>query len=110
MACHAAVGVDDDLAAGQTAVGVRTTELEVARRVDEHIEVVVRELLGQRRTDDVLDQRRAQRHVDAMLGRVLGRDEDGLEPLRHTVLVLDRHLRLAVGPQEVEDAFLAHLR
>ena len=28
---HAAVGVDDDLAAGEPAVGVRTTELEVAR-------------------------------------------------------------------------------
>ena len=48
VAGHAAVGVDDDLAAGEPAVGVRAAELEVAGRVDEDLEVVVVELLGQR--------------------------------------------------------------
>ena len=46
---HAAVGVDDDLATGEAAVGVRTAELERAGRVDEHLEVVVGELLGHER-------------------------------------------------------------
>ncbi len=32
-----------------------------------------------------------------------------LEPFRHAVLVVDRHLRLAVGTQEVDDALLADL-
>ena len=49
VAGHAAVGVDDDLAAGEAAVGVRAAELELAGRVHEHLEVVVGELLGQRR-------------------------------------------------------------
>ena len=40
---HAAVGVDDDLATGEPAVGVRTAELERAGRVDEHLVVVVGE-------------------------------------------------------------------
>ena len=109
MAGHAAVGVDDDLAAGETAVGVRAAELELAGRVHEHLEVVVGELLGQRRRDHVLDQRGAQLAVDADARVVLGRDEHGLEPLRHAVLVVDRHLRLAVGTQEVDDALLADL-
>ena len=64
---------------------------------------------GQRRPDDVLDQRGPEVVVDADAGVVLRGDEHGVEPLRHAVLVLDRHLRLAVGPEEVDDALLAHL-
>ena len=47
VAGHPAVGVDDDLAAGETAVGVRAAELEGAGGVAQHLEVVVGELLGQ---------------------------------------------------------------
>ena len=47
--------------------------------------------------------------VDADARAVLRRDEHGVEPHRHAVLVLDRHLRLAVGAEEVDDALLAHL-
>ena len=99
VAGHAAVGVDDDLAAGQAAVGVRAAELEAAGRVDEHLEVVVGELRGEQRLDHVLDEVGLQQRVDVDAGRVLGRDEHGRQPLGHAVLVLDRHLGLAVGTQ-----------
>ena len=54
MAGHAAVGVDDDLAAREAGVGVRAAELERAGRVDEHLEAVVRELRREQRVDHVL--------------------------------------------------------
>ena len=48
--------------------------------------------------------------LDAHAGSVLRRDEHGVEPDRNAVFVLDRDLRLAVGAEEVDDAFLADLR
>ena len=75
MATHAAVGVDDDLASGETAVAVRAADHEVAGRVDVDLVVVVGELLGDRRPDDLLDQVGSDHGVavDALL--VLGRDQ-----------------------------------
>ena len=103
VAGHAAVGVDDDLAAGEPAVGVRTAELEDAGRVDEDLEVVVGELRRQRRPDDVLDERGPDLTVDADAGIVLRGDDHVHQPLRDAVFVLDAHLGLAVGPQEVDE-------
>ena len=77
VAGHAAVGVDDDLAAGEAAVGVRPTELERAGRVDQHLEVVVGELLGDRGLDDVLDEVGLHLPVDVDAGRVLAGDQHG---------------------------------
>ena len=59
MPAHATVGVDDDLAAGQTAVPVRTADHEVAGRVDVDLVLVVGELLGHDRADHLLDRGRA---------------------------------------------------
>src|SRR5206468_2684512 len=64
VASHAAVGVDDDLATSEPAVGVRTAELEDARGVHEDLEVVVCELRRQRRTDHMLDEVAAHLAVD----------------------------------------------
>ena len=99
VATHAAVRVDDDLAAGQAAVAVRAADHEVAGRVDPHVVVVVGELLGDRRPDDLLDQVGADHAVavDAVL--VLGRDQHALERDRLAVLVLVGDLGLAVGAQ-----------
>ncbi len=74
---HAAVGVDDDLAAGEPGVGVRAAEHERAGRVDVHAEVVVGELRRHRRADDLLDEVGADDGVavDALL--VLRADQDG---------------------------------
>ena len=110
MARHSPIRVDDDLATGEAAVGVRTAELEAPGRVHEHFEIVTGELRRQRRSNDVLHQRGLHLLVDVDVRRVLRGDQDRLEPDREAVAVFDRHLRLAVGSQEVEDAFLAHLR
>ena len=42
--------------------------------------------------------------LDAHARAVLRGDEHGVEADRHAVLVLDRHLGLAVGAEEVDDA------
>ena len=51
----AAVAVDDDLAAGQAGVAVRAADDEFAGRVDVEDDVVVPQLLGDRRADHLLD-------------------------------------------------------
>ena len=56
VAGHAAVGVDDDLATGEAGVADGTADDEAAGRVDEDLVVVVGELLGDDRADDVLDE------------------------------------------------------
>ena len=104
---HAAVGVDDDLATGEATVGVRATELERAGGVDEHLVVVAGEHLGHGGLDHVLDEVVAHLAVDVDAGAVLARDQHGGERLGPAVLVDDAHLRLPVGAQVVEDAFLA---
>ena len=100
VAGHAAVGVDDDLAAGEAAVGVRAAELEVAGRVAR----------GSSKSSSANCSGSSGRMtcsvrsgliivVDVDARAVLGRDEHGREPLRLAVDVLDRDLGLAVGPQ-----------
>ena len=51
----AAVGVDDDLAAGQAAVAVRAADHEPAGRIDVVRDLAVDQLVGQQRLDDLLD-------------------------------------------------------
>src|SRR4029078_5662970 len=69
VATHAAVGVDDDLASGEATVGVRAAEHERPGRVDPHLVVVVGELLGDRRADDLLYEVRPA-HVCAVEPRL----------------------------------------
>ena len=58
---------------------------------------VVEEVVGDRRPDDLRDDLAADfflGHVGAMLGR----DDDGVNPLRCVPFVFDRHLALAIRP------------
>ena len=66
MAGHAAVGVDDDLAAGQAGVAHRAADLESAGRVDEE-SVVARVEVDEveDRVDDVPADVGGQHHVEA---------------------------------------------
>jgi hypothetical protein len=105
----AAVGVHDDLAAGEAAVGVGAAQLEAAGGVDQHAVVVVLEGGGHQRADDVLDQVGLDERVGVEARLVLGRDEHGLERDRHAVLVVEGDLGLPVRAEVGQDARLAHL-
>ena len=107
VAGHAAVGVDDDLAAGQAGVAHRAADLEATGRVDQQaVAVGLQAELGELGLDHVLPDVRGQQRVDVDVGRVLARDDDGVEPGRLAVDVLDGHLGLAVRPEVADDPSL----
>ncbi len=99
MAGRAAVGVDDDLATGETGVADRAADHEATGRVDQHLVVVVGELLGNHGSDHVLDQVGPDHRVAVDAVVVLGRDQHRAELGRLAVDVVEGHLGLAVGPQ-----------
>ena len=108
----AAVGVDDDLAAGEAAVAHGAADDELAGGVDDRdvLELVhVVEVLRQDRLDHVLEQVGVD---DALQVGALGvlRGEHHLDDLdRLAVLVAHRDLALAVRAQVREDLGLAHV-
>ena len=100
---HAAVGVDDDLPAGQATVASRPTGDEPPGRVDMDNRLVIHQFRRERRPNHAaLDVRpdSLDRHRLGMLAR----NHDLVDALRFVVLVLHRHLRLAVGPEVVDQA------
>ncbi len=108
MAGHAAVSVDDDLAAGQARVAHRAADDEPARGVDMH-DRVFHPQLGRddrqyHRLDDV-----GPELLDACVGVVLGGDHHVRDSPGYAVVVLDRDLGLAVGPEVGQLAALANL-
>ena len=99
-----AVGIDDDLAAGETAVAVRSADHEVARWIDEEIGGLLRHpALWQRRfhraRDHLLDQSGRVFLAVAAFLVVLGRNHDLGAADRPAVDVLHSHLALGVGLQ-----------
>ena len=79
MATHAAVGVDDDLAAGETGVAHRAADDKAAGGVDVNVRIAPGDVdLGENRGDDVLDDVGLD-DVHALDVRVmLGGDDDGV--------------------------------
>jgi hypothetical protein len=111
VAGHAAVGVNDDLAAGQAGVAHRAADLEAAGRVDQQAVALGVDLqAGEHRVDHVLLDVRREHLLEVDLGRVLGGDHHGVEPDRTVTVVFDRDLGLAVGAQIRNGAVLADLR
>ena len=107
---HAAVRVDDDLAAGEAGVAHRATDLEPAGRVDEQPEVVgVDADAVDHGLDDVVGDVGLQQVLERHVGGVLGRHDHGVEGDGAVTVVRDRHLGLAVGAQVGHLAALAHL-
>ena len=98
----AAVGVDDDLATGEPGVRHRAADHEATGRVHVPLGGGVQPLGGDHLLDDVvLDV------VEDLLLRdlvaVLDADEHGVHPAgAAVVVVLDGHLRLAVGPSPAQ--------
>ena len=116
---RAAVGVDDDLAAGEAGVAHRPADHELAGRVDvDEVALLepflVVEVGRQDRAQDALDQVGLDQRLGVATIGMLGRDEDLLDldrrlPALVVHLVANRHLCLAVGPQVGQVADLAHL-
>ncbi len=106
VAGHAAVGVDDDLAAGKAAVAHRAADDELAGRVDVVLGVLVQQLRGQAVLDDQLHHRFAQVAL-LDLGVVLGGQHDGVDAGDLAVLVAAGDLALGVRAQPWQQAVLA---
>jgi hypothetical protein len=107
----AAVGVDDDLAAGEAAVALRAADHEASGRIHEVLDVPGdRDLLRvQHRLDDLLDHRLLD--VLVLDFRVVLRGQHhGVDLGRLAVHVLHRDLALRVRAQPLELAALAQLR
>ena len=109
MGCAAAVGVHDDLAAGQTGVPLGPADDKAAGGIDIVFGVLVQQLRRHGGLDHQLD------HVPAdllqlRLRAVLGGDDDGVHPDGATLLViLDGDLGLAIGPEIGNQPLLADL-
>ncbi len=108
MAGHAAVGVDDDLAAGQAAVADRAADDELAGRVDVVLGVLVQQLGRQAVLDDQLHHRFAQVAL-LDVGVVLGRQHHGIDTGDLAVLVAAGDLALGIRAQPRQQAVLARL-
>jgi hypothetical protein len=105
---HAAVGIDDDLASGQTAVTHRATDDELAGGVD----VVLGAGMQQLGRDHVLDDGLHHRLAQVFLGDlriVLGGQHNGIDTDHLAVLVAAGDLGLGVRAQPVQGTVLAHL-
>ena len=108
VAGGAAVGVDDDLAAGQAGVAHRAAGHEPPGRVDQHEArlgqpLVRAQVRRDHRHQHVLDHVGADLLLVVHVGMVLGRDQHPLHRHRHQpavpLAVAHRHLGLAVRPQ-----------
>ena len=109
VAGHAPVGVDNDLAAGQAGVALRSPDHKPARRVDDHLVVVISELFTDDRLDDLLGDVGADHPVAVDAVAVLGRHQHFVEAHRPAALVLEGDLGLGVGPQVRDRSSPAHL-
>ena len=106
VAAHAAVGVDDDLAAREARVTVWATDDETTRRVDPELRLLIDQVLRDDRVDDLVEDRFAERLVLHAL-RVLRRDDDRVDARDLAAFVLTGDLGLAVGAEPVDLALLA---
>ena len=111
VTAHAAIGVDNNLAAGEAAVAHRSADDEATGRVDVDLGALgeLDPLVSEHGLDDLLGHVAAQRGVVDVLGMLRGHD-DLLHIYGSAVDVAHRDLRLAVGAQVGQRAVLAHLR
>lgn len=108
-----AVGVDDDLAAGQAAVTLGAAHDEAARGVDQVLGVL-QPLGGQHGLDDFLDDGFGEAGLHPggrfrLVGAVLGGQHHGVDAVGLAVHVAHGHLALGVRTQEGQAAVLAQL-
>ena len=102
MRSCAAVGVDDDFAAGQPGIAVRPADLEGSGWIDVIDGFVGKQFPWQYRGDDFPDVGLELRFLFALViaGRVLGGDDYGGAGGRLAVFEAQGHLALGVGLEE----------
>ncbi len=102
MIAAAAVGVDDDLAAGDAAVGHGAAHHKPAGGV--HQELGVHQKLRRNGLlNDFLDDGFFQIFI-LDVGIMLGRNHDGMHTHGHAVFIAYRHLGLAIGTEKRQGA------
>ena len=102
MTGDAAVGVDQNLPAGQSAVAGGTTGDEPPAGVHQDLGVRVKQVSG----DDLFDNVLGDVLLDLLVGGfrvVLGADDHGVDPGGDSMMVLNGHLRLAIWPEVGND-------
>jgi len=105
----AAVGIDNNLSAGQARIAVRTADYKAAGRVNIKARVLVHEFLREHRIENILLHIRVNLLL-THLRIVLGREDHRVETRRLAVLiVLDRNLALAVRAKIRERLVLSEL-
>jgi hypothetical protein len=110
MSGHAAIGIDDDLPPGQTAIAHRPTDHEPSRRVDVVSHFLVFEHF---RRNDRFDHLFEHSLADVRQRRarvVLGSNDNGVDACGPLIDVFDGDLRFAIGAQKWQRAILAHFR
>src|SRR5439155_3656079 len=93
----ATIRVDDDLAPRQTAVTDWPPDHETASGIDMILRLPVEILSRQNLPDDLFDDEFAQRFV-LHLGAMLRGHDDSVHPAWSPIAILDRYLRLRIGP------------
>src|SRR5688500_15430513 len=110
MAAMAAVGIDDNLAAGEPRIAHWSTNYESTCRIDMVLDA--RWIVQPFRhgwSNNVLHQIL----LDLFIGHVwavLCRNDNGIDAERFAVFVFNRHLRLAVRTNPLQELFLAYFR
>ncbi len=98
----AAVGVDDDFAAGETGIAHGTADNEAAGGIDVEFGFLVEHVCGDDGLDDFLDDGFGQIALGNFVA-VLRGDDDGIDASRAAVDVFDGDLGFAVGAEEIDD-------
>ena len=98
VTAHAAVGVHDDLAAGEAGVALRAADHEFAGRVDEELGVLGEHVLWQHLLDDLLDAELLDFGV-LNAGGMLGGDHHVDDAGGLAIHILHGDLALGVGAQ-----------
>jgi len=111
---HAAVGIHDNLAAGQPGIAQRSANHEAPGGVSVDFNIFINKFRRENRFNHMFNQIRADLFVADNLASqligMLGADEHGINASGFAVMVFHCHLAFAVWVHPFERAVLAHFR
>ena len=110
MTSHAAVGVDDDLASGESGVAHGPADDEASRGIDVILRIFIEQVRGNDRLDDVLQNARAQFVIRDRF-RMLRRDDNSVHAKNFALrIIFNCDLRFSIRTKEGKSSILANLR